>query len=223
MVNVPIGALFAIGLVPAAFAFLTAWLVKPHPLRGKMLLLGIRAATETALVRPVNTQRGVYTWKEKGDFKADVHLDNAFLLKGQVLPEAPEELGDKSELKEPDGGIRKFLHLHKMKTLEERALGLKVALVDLETQQPIKYEGICQDDDKAVEVDYFGEKRKLKWLWARLTGVRLYQIRKDLRLKQLAAVASTIWEFMTKVAPFILVFIAVVMVIVLVLLLKAVL
>ena len=54
-------------------------------------------------------------------------------------------------------------------------------------------------------MDYFGEKRKLKNVWKRLTGMRQYLIRKDTRAKQLASIGGSFWEFMTKVAPILMI------------------
>lgn len=207
--------LLAIALLPALFvgvtAFILAWVLKPHPLKGKTLLVGIRPSTETSAIRAVNTTRGVYEWKEKGDFKADVHLDNAFLFNGRVRID-----GKKAE---PDATLSQ-VSLQKAQTWDDRALGMKVVIVDLDTTQPIKYEGACKNDDEVVTVDYFGAKKELRFLWSRLTGVRLYQIRKDLRLRQLAAVATSMWEFLTKAMPLIMVAFGIVLLVVLVLVIK---
>jgi hypothetical protein len=206
--------LLFLALVPALVvglaAFLGGWLMKPHPLKGKTLLVGLRATTQTSGIRAVNTTRGVYEWVEKGagDFKADVHLDNAFIFNGRVRTD--HKADPKGELRHVDLGMAQ--------TWDDRGLGMKVVVVDLDTQQPIRWEGVAKNDDEVVKVNWFGVPKELKYLWSRLTGVRLYQIRKDTRLKQLAAVATSMWEFLTKALPAMVIAILVILLVIIILL-----
>jgi hypothetical protein len=233
MVEVPLAGI----LLPPIFTMLIGgtlgWFAKPHPLKGKTLLVGLRPSSGRARIRPIQEVRGVYTWKERGDFKADVDLDSAYLWderslglkvvevdldtvqpihyegKAKALIEAGKLAGD-AEL-EKQGLSRILRRIMPPATAEKTAAATtpeEAAADHLRFKgnaEPIRYEGVCVNDGETVTVDYFGEKRKLKNVWKRLTGMRQYLIRKDTRAKQLASIGGSFWEFMTKVAPILMI------------------
>jgi len=93
-------------------------------------------------------------------------------------------------------------------------LDCKFIDVDLDAGHPIRYNGICQNDDDAVEVTRRdGTTVKLTEVWRRLSGQRLYQIRKDTRLNQLAAIGTGLWDFLVRIAPICLILIFILLVV----------
>jgi hypothetical protein len=169
--------LLVVSLFLTGGGFAGGWFLKPHPLRGKLIMVGRRPSGGTALIRAVKPVRGVIEHTEKGDHKQDIHLDNAFLW-------------------------------------EDRLNKCKVVDVDLDSGHPIRYTGDCKDDAEKVTIKRKdGTSVELQYLWRRLTGERLYQIRKDTRLKQLAAIGTGMWDLLTKVVPLALVIIGIVLVI----------
>lgn len=169
--------LLTVSFVLTGGSFAAGWFLKPHPFKGKLVMVGRRPSGGTALIRAVKPVRGVIEHQEKGDHKQDIHLDNVFLW-------------------------------------EDRVNKCKVVDVDLDSGHPIRYTGDCKNDGEVVTITRKdGTQVQLKHLWQRLTGERLYQIRKDTRLKQLAAIGTGMWDLLTKVVPLALVIIGIVLVI----------
>lgn len=220
-------AIFLTMLLSALMGGLGGWKIKPDPLKGKMILIGLRPSSGKGAIRPINAVRGVYTWTEKqGDFKADIDLDSAYqwddaglgvkfcevdldtvqlihyegtakaLIHNGALQKDPADAESQADAgtAATTNGLVQVLNRKKTDAAEVPATPNPLA-------QTIRYEGVCITDAETVTVDYFGEKRKLKHVWKRLTGTRQYQIRKDTRLKQLAAINSTLWDFLTKALP----------------------
>jgi hypothetical protein len=245
VVNAPIAAILIPPIITMLIGAAIAWLAKPHPLRGRTLLIGKRPSSGRALIRAIQPIRGVYTWKEKGDFKADLDLDSAFLWDERSLGVKMVEVDlDVMQPIKYEGKAKALIAAGKLAggpEMEKLGLSRRVvrklrkpapdtsAAQDLAAlnaegdttaiqmqlandgvlyvgdAEPIRYEGVCINDGESVTVDYLGEKRKVKSVWKRLPGTRQYLIRKDTRLKQLASIGGSFWEFMTKVAPILMV------------------
>jgi len=199
-VAVPLWFLFIMGTILPGAAFFGGWLAKPHPFKGKTILVGKRPSSGTAFVNLVKPTRGMYHWTEKGGFAADIHLDEAFLWNeghyGGKLVEVDLDTtqvvkyAGVKPLKQPTGTLVEW----KPKEGDAAKEEVKVAT-------PIQYQGACENDNDNVQVMYRGQPRTLGPVWRRLTGERLYAIRKDTRLKQLASIGTTLWEFLTKALP----------------------
>lgn len=208
-IAVPLWFLATIATVLPAAAFFGGWAAKPHPFKGKTIIVGKRPSTGTAFVNLVKPTRGMYHWTEKGGFAADIHLDNAYLWNeahyGGKLVEVDLDttqvvkyVGHKPKKQEVgtmaawDGRIAKPV---------EAGGKPEDGAVDVAVATPVRYEGACENDGESVTVAYRGKNHVLGPVWRRLTGERLYAIRKDTRLKQLASIGTTLWEFLTKALP----------------------
>lgn len=109
----------------------------------------------------------------------------------------------------------------------------KVALVDLDKQQLVRYEGSCRNDDELTVVfangkhhdisrsqaDLYAKRpdvvRILDTAWQRLPGSRLASFRKDTRIKQMNDENDSFWDKLMKVVPLIVIVMAILLVVLL--------
>lgn len=201
-------AFVSFALTGAGFA--GGWFLKPDSLKGKVIMVGRRPSAGTGVIKAIKPIRGVYTHQEKGDYSADIHLDNAFLWDDKMhgCKFVDVDLDSAHPIRFQASGPEEAMTLTRLPPDDPDTRKLVL--------MPVRYTGQCvNDDDKVTVKRKDGSTVELKSVWRRLTGERLYSIRKDIRMKQLAAIGTGIWDFLVRVMPICLILIGLVLLIIL--------
>lgn len=168
------------------------------------IFIGIRPSSRQIRIRKGLARMGQYVWKEPGGLEADV------ILNGSQVYDSPE---GKVVLVDLDSYHQISVEQANQALHEKaKAKGLEGALAYQEpekahaTMMAMGYAGVCVNDEDPVEVKQRnGTMEKIEPVWKRLPGTILNKMRKDRRWEQMNNIGGSLWMFLTRAMPLLII------------------
>lgn len=177
-------------LILSNVLFLLMLIIGAVALRGRkpkttLRIIGFRPSVRRVYERRIKPVRGMYTWKEPGEFEADVYCQPEFIDKDQ---DGDGFMAVDLETYHP---IRYDGHGNGHPVTEEQMTWLRGKMKGVRfVAGPVAYHGQCRNDGDPTHLPRLlkdgGKTRAVNNIWRRLTGTKLAEIRRDIRLKQQA-------------------------------------
>lgn len=162
----------------------------PEIKAGDVLLIGRIPGSKNVDIRVADGRRSRYEWEDADGRKGDVLLDEGFLWTWGSYRFMDVDLANLHPITYEGKVDADDTPIQHGKERVDRDFNLLL---------PIDFKGTCDNDfTDVIEVNWLGEKKKIRSVWRRISGHRLWYTRKDNRGQFLNMVGGSFWNFMER-------------------------